>query len=68
MPLPPKNIYRSKEELYTSIQAWATQYNYAFQIGRLNKLNNNRVKVFYTCDCTRSRPLPEHPKIHLYIR
>ena len=38
MPLPPEAIYSSKEELYTSIQAWAAQHYYAFRIERSTKI------------------------------
>ena len=52
MPLPPEATYSSKEELYTSIQAWAAQYYYAFRIQRSTKLNNgSRIKITYSCDC-----------------
>ena len=57
MPLPPEALYSSKEELYTSIQAWAAQHHYAFMIGRSNKINKGpRIKIFYNCD--RYGPLP----------
>jgi hypothetical protein len=58
MPLPPEATYSSKEELYTSIQAWAAQHHYAFRIRRSTKINNGiRTKIFYSCDCY-SPPLP----------
>ena len=49
MPPPLEAIYSSKEELYTSIQAWATQYGYAFSIGRSKKIGF-RTKIFYNYD------------------
>ncbi len=63
MPLPPEAIYSSKEELYTSIQAWAAQHCYAFRIGRSTKKDGGpRTKITYNCD--RCGPLlPEtHPQ------
>jgi hypothetical protein len=68
MPPPPEAIYSSKEELYTSIQRWAACYNYSFRIGRSNKLGNNRVKVYYTCDRAGPRPLPGHPQNYVQPR
>jgi hypothetical protein len=69
MPLPPEAIYSSKEELYTSIQAWAAQYYYAFIIGRSNKIYKGyRIKIFYNCD--RYKPLPpdNYPQNYLQCR
>ncbi|KAH8790019.1 hypothetical protein F5882DRAFT_401634 [Hyaloscypha sp. PMI_1271] len=46
IPLPPKAIYSSKEELYRAIQAFASQYSYTFYIRRLTKINNSvRLKI-----------------------
>jgi hypothetical protein len=57
MPLPPEAIYSSKQELYTSIQAWAAQYHYAFRIERSKKINNStRTRILYSCD--RAGPVP----------
>jgi hypothetical protein len=56
IPLPPEAIYSTKEELFTSIQTWAAQNNYAFYIGRSSKLNNNRAKIIYYCDRYSSTP------------
>jgi hypothetical protein len=68
MPLPLEAIYSSKQELYTSIQAWAAQYCYAFRIGRSNKINNIRTRILYTCD--RAGPVPpvNHPQNSLQSR
>ena len=69
MPLPPEAIYSSKEELYTSIQAWAAQHHYAFRIGRSNKINNSpRLKIFYNCDRYGPPPPENHPQDHLQAR
>jgi hypothetical protein len=63
MPLPPEAIYNSKEELYTSIQAWAAHYHYAFRIGRSNKINKGpKIKIFYNCDRCGPPPLESHPQ------
>jgi hypothetical protein len=69
MPLPPEAIYGSKEELYTSIQAWAAQYGYAFCIGRSNKIHNGpRIKIFYNCDRCGPPPPEIHPQHYLQPR
>ncbi|RKF60029.1 hypothetical protein OnM2_055060 [Erysiphe neolycopersici] len=69
MPLPPEVIYSSKEELYTSILAWAAQHHYAFMIGRSKKINNGRrIKIFYNCDRYGPPPSDNHPQNHLQDR
>jgi hypothetical protein len=69
MPLPQEAIYSSKEELYTAIQAWAAQHNYAFTIGRSKKINNSpRIKIFYNCDRYGPPPPDNHPAKHLQDR
>lgn len=69
MPLPPEAIYNSKEELYASIQAWATQYYYAFCIQRSTRLNNStRIKILYSCDCAGQPPPANHPQNLLQAR
>ncbi|RKF55830.1 hypothetical protein OnM2_086027, partial [Erysiphe neolycopersici] len=68
-PLPSEAIYSSKEELYTSIQAWAAQHHYAFMIGRSKKTNNGpRIKIFYNCDRHVPPPSDNHPQKHLQDR
>jgi hypothetical protein len=54
MPLPPLATYRSKDELFRAIEAWAKQYRYCFWTGRSNWLSATRQKVFYECDCAGS--------------
>jgi hypothetical protein len=34
MPLPPEHFYAIEEEMFTSIQAWAARYKYAFRHGQ----------------------------------
>ena len=69
MPLPPEALYSSKEELYTSIQAFAAQHSYAFRIGRSNKINNGpRSKIFYNCDRCGPPPPENHPQRSLQAR
>jgi hypothetical protein len=69
MPLPPEAIYNSKEELYTSIQAWAAQHYYAFCIGRSKKINNGpRIKIIYNCDRYGAQPPDNHPQHYLQAR
>ena len=63
MPLPLEAIYSSKDELYSSIQAWAAQHYYAFRIGRSNKIHQGpRIKIFYNCDRCRPAPLDNYPQ------
>ncbi len=63
MPLPPEAIYSSQKELYTSIQAWAAQYHYAFRIERSKKIHNGiRTKVLYSCD--RAGRVPPQSSLH----
>lgn len=63
MPLPPPAEYKSKEELYVAIQAWAAQHQYAFVTGRSKIINDGpRMKVFYNCDRCGLPPPPEHPQ------
>ncbi len=69
MPLPPEAIYSSKEELYTSIQAWAAQYGYAFSIGRSKKINKGpKLKITYNCDRYGLPPPENHPQNYLQAR
>lgn len=69
MPLPPEAIYESKDELYASIQAWAARHNYAFRIGRSNKIRNGpRVKIFYNCDRCGPPPSTAHLQNSLQAR
>lgn len=69
MPLPPESFYTSKEALYTSIQAWAAQYCYAFTIGRSKKIGSgSRTKIIYTCDRYGSVPPEKHPHNRLRTR
>jgi hypothetical protein len=69
MPLPPEAIYSSKEELYTSIQAWAAQHYYAFRIRRSKKLYNGpRTKIEYNCDRCGLPPPLDHPQHSLQVR
>jgi hypothetical protein len=69
MPLPPEAIYSSREELYSSIQAWAAQHHYAFMIGRSNKINKGpRMKIFYNCDRYGPPPPDNHPAKHTQDR
>jgi hypothetical protein len=67
--LPPEARYNSKDELYSSIQAFAAQHNYAFCIGRSNKINKGpRIKIFYNCDRYGSPPPQNHPHHSLHTR
>ena len=69
MPLPPVATYDSKEELYTSIQAWAAQHHYAFRIGRSTKVNRGvRTRILYSCDRCGPPPPPDHPQHSLQAR
>jgi hypothetical protein len=69
MPLPPEAVYGSREELYTSIQAWAAQYSYAFRIGRSNRIHNTpRLKIFYNCDRCGLPPPQNHPQNYVQAR
>jgi hypothetical protein len=69
MPLPPEDIYSSKEELYKAIQAFAAQHHYAFMIGRSNKIHNGpRMKIFYNCDRYGPPPPDNHPQNYLQDR
>jgi hypothetical protein len=69
MPLPPEAIYSSKGELYTSIQAWAAQYYYAFRIRRSTKKDNGpRTKITYNCDGCGPPPPENHPQDYLQAR
>jgi hypothetical protein len=61
MPLPPEATYSSKEELYTSIQAWAAQHHYAFRIERSTKIHNSgRTRILYSCDRAGLAPPANH--------
>jgi hypothetical protein len=69
MPLPPEAIYSSKEELYTSIQAWAAQHHYAFCIGRSTKIHGgSRMKITYNCDRSGPPPPENYPQNHPQAR
>jgi hypothetical protein len=69
MPLPPEAIYSSKEELYTSIQAWAAQHYYAFRIERSKRINNGiRTRILYSCDRAGIVPPVNHPQNSLQDR
>ena len=68
MPLPPEAIYSSKEELYTAIQAFAAQYNYAFCISRSTKAHGSRTRVVYNCDQYGLPPPENHPQGYLQAR
>lgn len=69
MPLPPEAMYSSKEELYTSIQAWAAEHHFAFRIERSKKINDNvRTKIIYSCDRAGKAPPANHPQNSLQGR
>jgi hypothetical protein len=69
MPLPPEAIYSSKEELYSSIQAFAAQHYYAFRIGRSTKKDGGpRTKITYNCDRCGPKPPENHPQNYLKTR
>jgi hypothetical protein len=69
MPLPPEATYSSKEELYTSIQAWAAQHHYAFRIERSTKIDNSiRTRILYSCDRAGLVPPANHPQNSLQDR
>jgi hypothetical protein len=63
MPLATEAIYSSKEELYTSIQAWTAQHHYAFRIERSTKIQNGRrTKILYSCARAGQAPPVSHPQ------
>jgi hypothetical protein len=69
MPLPPEAIYSSKEELYTSIQAWAAQHHYAFCIRRSIKIHTSpRIKITYNYDRYGLLPPENYPQKYLQAR
>jgi hypothetical protein len=69
MPLPPEATYSSKEELYTSIQAWAAKHHYAFRIERSTKIHNSgRTRILYSCDRAGPVPPANHPQRSLQDR
>jgi hypothetical protein len=69
MPLPPQAIYSSKEELYTSIQAWAAEHRYAFRIERSTKIHNTkRTRILYSCDRAGLAPPTNYPQRSLQDR
>lgn len=69
MPLPPEAIYALKEELYTSIQAWAAQYHFAFCVERSKKINNSmRTRILYSCDRAGPAPPTKHTRNSLQDR
>ncbi len=64
MPLPPEAVFKSRDELYSSIQAWASRHLYAFRIERSKKINNGvRTRIIYSCDRAGEVPPEKHPKI-----
>lgn len=64
MPLPPEAVFKSSDELYFSIQVWASRHLYAFRIERSKKINNGiRTRIIYSCDRAREVPPEKHPKI-----
>src|ERR1700710_745014 len=68
MLLPSEAIYSSKEELYTSIQAWAVQHHYVFRIGRSTKISNSpRIRITYNCDYCGPPPLENHLQDYLQV-
>jgi hypothetical protein len=69
MPLSPEAIYSSREELYTSIQAWAAQHYFVFRIERSKKINKGvRTKILYSCDRAGLAPPANHPQRSLQDR
>src|ERR1700709_2128827 len=61
--------FTTKEELYTSIQAWAIQYHYAFRIQRSTKINKGlRTRILYSCDRAGLPPPEKHPQSYLQDR
>ncbi|KAI0995559.1 hypothetical protein K3495_g12619 [Podosphaera aphanis] len=57
MPLSPEAVSKSRDELYSSIQAWASRYLFAFRIERSKKINNGvRTRIIYSCDRAREVP------------
>ena len=64
MPLPPEAVLKSRDELYSSIQAWASRHLYAFRIERSKKINNRvRTRITYSCHRAGEVPSEKHPKI-----
>jgi hypothetical protein len=69
MPLPPEAVYSSKAELYTAIQTFAAQYNYAFSISRSTKVHRGaRTRIVYSCDRYSQPPPANHPQKSLHDR
>jgi hypothetical protein len=69
MPLPPEAIYSSKEELYTAIQAFASQHHYAFCISRSTKVHRgSRTRIVYSCDRYGMPPPENHLQNSLRTR
>jgi hypothetical protein len=50
MPLPPEGVYDTEDELFQSIQAWASSHSYCFRISRTKKESETKKKIFYVCD------------------
>jgi hypothetical protein len=64
MPLPPEATYGSREELYSSIQAWAAQYKYAFCISRSTRVHRgSRTRILYSCDRYGPPPPADRPQV-----
>ena len=69
MPLPPEAIYSSKEELYTTIQAWAAQHHYAFSIRWSKKIKDGpKSKIIYNCDRHGPPPPNDYPRRYIQAR
>jgi hypothetical protein len=66
IPLLLKDFYTTEEEMYTSIQTWATKHKYAFQRSRSKPVSNHRKKVLYQCG--RSGPPPIIDRLHDDLR
>jgi hypothetical protein len=63
MPLPDESIYSSFDELYSSIQAFASMHRYGFRKGRSTTINKGPRKAIL-CECDRAGKLPpeKHPR------
>jgi hypothetical protein len=63
MPLPPTNVYSTKDEMWESIQSWAEQHKYCFRIGRSQKINKkDRIRITYECDRAGKPPIQDRPQ------
>jgi hypothetical protein len=58
--LPPESKYRSREELFTSINQWAAPRGYAFVTGRSNKAKTKQAPTTVTYTCDRLAVLQDH--------